>query len=81
MPVESLARLTDDQLVALFDHEREGDGWPKLKFDGPQEPTPREAHLLRCYVNGVTEKADVERLWQADQAKRAPAKRTRKVRK
>lgn len=62
----------------LFDLDRGPDGWPKFGAVGPPEPTPLQAHRMRCYANGVTDPADVEALWREELAKLKPKPKKRK---
>ena len=61
--------MSDQQVLAFFDHERNEDNSPKLTIPTGRKPTSRYLHDRRCFDLGITEPEDVERLWQEKQAR------------
>jgi hypothetical protein len=73
--------LSDEQILAWYDHEHDERG--SLVFSKPPGPkvTPRRAHVARCIELGITEPEDIERLWAEAQAKREAAAAKQKGKK
>ena len=75
--------MSDAQVLAWFDHEREEDASPKLKAPAAGAPrlTARQLYARLLYSYGITDPADVERLWAEEQARRAAAEAKTPARK
>lgn len=58
----------------IYNVEREGDGWPKLSMPRKAPPTARQMFTRRCYLNAVTDPAEVHRLWAEESTRRKAAK-------
>ncbi len=77
--------MCDEQLVLLFGVERDKEGNAKLVPPVASEPSPEQVFRRKCYLAGVTNQRDVDRLWRGRQAelkeRAAKEKGTRKGKK
>lgn len=60
-------------MILFFDVDRDAEGHPKLVVPGPDPMTPKQAFARRCYLNGVSDGAVVDRLWAVEVERRKKA--------